>query len=171
LKVAFRAPRDASDVKFVVESWLEGQRTSYSAGLVVIEDWFDVMRPQYTKLMRRPGMQTVVAYEKTDPDFLYGSIIADPTEQRVPDKSGSLHWWPALVLFVFVKQNFRRAGYQNGVRVGDGIGRQLFSAVGVDVTKPFLYACNTVTASRLASKAPLAKFNPLAARFPKNDNR
>jgi GNAT superfamily N-acetyltransferase len=161
LKVAFRAPRDASDVKFVVESWLEGQRTSYSAGLVAIEDWFDVMRPQYTKLMRRPGMQTVVAYEKTDPDFLYGSIIADPTEQRVPDKSGSLHWWPALVLFVFVKQNYRR----------EGIGRALFSAVGVDVTKPFLYACNTVTASRLASKAPLAKFNPLAARFPKNDNR
>jgi GNAT superfamily N-acetyltransferase len=102
-----------------------------------------------------------VAYEKTDPDFLYGSIIADPTEQRVPDKSGSLHWWPALVLFVFVKQNYRR----------EGIGRALFSAVGVDVTKPFLYACNTVTASRLASKAPLAKFNPLAARFPKNDNR
>lgn len=158
MRVAFRAPQSAEDRKFVIEAWLEGQRTSYSAGLVAIEDWFDVMRPQFTKLMQRPGMQTLVAYEKDDPDFLYGFVIADPTEQAIPNKDvNSFHYWPALVLFVFVKVNFRK----------EGIARRLFEAVGVDISKPFLYACNTVTASRLASKVPLAKFNPLAARFPK----
>lgn len=158
MRLAFRPPSSAADTTFVVESWLEGQRTSYSAGLVPIDDWFDTMRPFYANYLRREGMRTVVAYEKTDPDFLYGFIIADPTEQRVPGNDGSVSWWPALVMFVFVKANFRR----------EGIARRLFETVGIDPAKPFLYACNTVKASRLASKTPLAKFNPLVPRFPKN---
>ena len=64
-------------------------------------------------------------------------------------------------MFVFVKVNFRKRG----------IARGLFEAVGVDVGKPFVYASNTVTASRLASKTPLAKFQPLVARFPKYTDR
>ena len=157
MRVAFRSPRDSEDTKFAIETFLEGQRTSYSAGLVPIEDWFETMRPVYAKLIERDGMRTVIAYEKDDPDFVYGHIIADPTEQAIPSKDGSVHYWPALVLFVFVKANFRK----------EGIARGLFGAVGVDVAKPFLYASNTVQASRLASKVPHAKFNPLAVRFPK----
>lgn len=136
---------------------LENQCTSYSAGLVPIEDWFTSMRPHFVKLLARPGMQTIVAYEKDDPDFFYGLIAADPTEQRVSMKDGGVKWWPALVLYVLVKQNFRKRG----------IARALFKAVGVDPEKPFLYAANTQQASRLASKVPQAKFNPLAVRFPK----
>jgi hypothetical protein len=161
VKVEFRDARDAEDSKFALESWLEGQRTSYSAGLVPVDCWFEVMRPMYSRLMKRDGMRTMVAYEAADRDFLYGTIIADPTEQAVPSKGGGIRYWPALVLWVFVKVNFRK----------EGIARGLFEAVGIDVTRPFLYSSNTVTASRLASKTPLAKFDPLAARFPKNDNR
>lgn len=157
MRLAFRSATSAVDRTFVVESMLESQRTSYSAGLVPIDDWFTTMRAPYTKLLGRDGMRIIVAYEHDDEDFLYGFIAADPTEQRLADRDGAVRWWPALVLYVFVKQNYRR----------EGIGRALFNAVGVDPAKPFLYAANTQQASRLASKVPQARFNPLAARFPK----
>ncbi len=121
-----------------------------------MEDWYSVQWPQYEKAMAREGMQSIVAYEKDDPSFLYGFIVADPTEQRVPD-GANVRWWPALVLFVFVKQNFRR----------EGIARKLFDAVGVDPSKPFIFGCNTQAATRLSAKVPSARFNPLCARFPK----
>ncbi len=158
MKLSFRPPRDDADRTFAVETWLESQRTSYSAGLVRMHRWFDVMRPEIEAHLARPGMQTLVAFERTDPAFLYGWIAADPTEQRVPGKGGSVRWWPALVLYVFVKATFRR----------EGIARALFEAVGIDPAKPFLYSCNTVMASRLASKTPQAKFDPLVCRFPSN---
>lgn len=161
MKLAFRPATSPADRTFVISTWLDASRTSYSSGLIQMADWYTFQWGQYEKAMARADMRTLVAYEATDPEFLYGWIVADPTEQRVPDKSGSLHWWPALVLFVFVKQNYRR----------EGIARSLFDAVGVDISKPFLFGCNTVTASRLTSKVPLAKFNPLVARFPKNDNK
>ncbi len=157
MKLAFRDATSEADRTFVVESFLTSQRTSYSAGLIPMDRWFDVMRPVFTELLARPGMRAVVAFERDDPDFAYGWCAADPTEQRIPGKDGSVRWWPALVLYTFVKQNWRR----------QGVARKLFGAVGVDVSKPFLYAANTVTASRLAGKVPQAKFDPLAARFPK----
>lgn len=157
MKLAFRAPANDDDRTFVVESMLENQRTSYSAGLVPMDDWFTSMRPHFTKLLARDGMRTVIAYEADDPEFLYGWMAADPTEQRVTERDGSVRWWPALVLYVFVKANFRRAG----------IARRLFAAVGVDPEKPFLFSCNTRQASRLSHKTPLARFNPLAVRFSK----
>lgn len=158
MKLAFRdaTPRDVSE--FILSSWLDASRTSYSSGLIPMDSWFETMRPIYERHIKRPDMRAVVAYEKTDPAFLYGFIIADPTEQRVPGKDGSFHYWPALVLFVFTKQNYRK----------ERIARRLFEAVGVDVSKPFLYASSTVTASRLASKVPLAKYDPLAVRFDKD---
>lgn len=157
MKIGFRTAASADDMTFVLSSWLDASRTSYSAGLIAMADWYTIMWKQYEKAMCRPDMRTVVAYEKTDPGFLYGFIVADPTEQCVPQKNGGVHYWPALVLFVFVKQNYRR----------EGIARRLFEAVGVDSARPFVYSCNTVTASRLANKVPLAKFDPLVARFPK----
>lgn len=107
--------------------------------------------------MSRPGMRTLITHEKTEPDQYYGFIVADPTEQRVPGKDGVVKWWPALVLFVYVKAPYRRQGF----------ARRLFGAVGIDPDRPFLYSFNTVAASRLASKTPLAKFNPLVVRYPK----
>lgn len=157
MKVGVRPCETASDRTFVISSWLDASRTSYSSGLIAMEDWYTVMWPQYEKARARDGMQTLVAFEETDPDFTYGFIVADPTEQRVRERDQSIRWWPALVLFVFVKQNFRR----------EGVARRLFEAVGIDPRKPFLYACNTQQASRLTHKVPQARFNPLVARFPK----
>lgn len=157
MKLAFRPAANDADMTFVVESFLTSQRTSYSAGLIMMDDWFDVMRPQFMKALTRTGMRTIVAYEKNDPEFIYGWIAADPDEQRVEERDRSIRWWPALVLYVYVKAPYRK----------EGIARALFEAVGVDPQKPFLYACNTQTASRLASKVPLARFHPLVARFAK----
>ncbi len=156
MKLAFRPAESDEDVKFVISSWLDASRLSYSSGLIQMEDWYSVMWPQYEKAMKRDGMRAIVAYEPTDPDFVYGFIVADPTEQRVPD-GDSVRWWPALVLFVFVKSNFRR----------HGIARRLFDDVGVDPGKPFIHSVNTQQASRLSHKVPRARFNPLCARFPK----
>lgn len=157
MRIAFRPVESESDRTFVVETWLESQRASYSAGLIQMDDWYETMRPQIVKAMARTDMQTIVAYEHDDPDFLYGWLSADPTEQRVQQRDGSYHWWPALVLYVFVKAPYRRRG----------IARALFRKLGVDPEKPFLYSCNTQQASRLSSKVPLARFHPLVVRHPK----
>lgn len=157
MRLAFRPATSEDDRRFVLASWLDASRTSYSSGLIAMSDWYAVMWPQYEKARTRDGMQTIVAYEQSDPDFTYGFIVADPTEQRLDEKGGAVKWWPALVLFVFVKQNFRR----------EGVARGLFGAVGVDPDKPFLYGCNTQQASRLSHKVPRARFHPLVARFPK----
>lgn len=167
MKLAYRPASGPDDLEFVLSFWLDASRLSYSSGLISMADWYTVMWRQYEKAMSRPDMRTIVAYEAGDPDFTYGFIVADPTDQRVRQRDGSVHWWPALVLFVYTKQNYRK----------EGVARGLFAAAGVDPAKPFLYGCNTEMASRLSSKVPLARFNPLVARFPKenheprNDNK
>lgn len=157
MRLAFRPCTSEADRTFVVGYWLDASRASYSSGLIAMEDWNTVMGPQYLKAMQRAGMQTIVAYEATDPDFTYGFIVADPNEQRVKERDGTIRWWPALVLFVYTKQNFRR----------EGVARGLFRECGIDPSKPFLFGCNTQAASRLSHKVPRARFHPLVARFPK----
>ncbi len=157
MKLAYRPAESAEDRKFVVSAMLDATKLTHSCGLIQVDDFYSVMWPQYEKALARDGMRTLVAFEKDDPDFVYGFIAADPSDQKIPGKDGSFRWWRGLVVFVFVKQNYRR----------EGIARNLFSLVGIDPKQPFLYACNTPQASRLESKFPLAKFNPLAARFPK----
>ncbi len=157
MKLSLREASSPEDHKFVISSWLDATRFTHSFGLIQMEDVYTVMWAQYEKALSRSGMRTVVAFEDSDPAFIYGFIAADPGDQRIPNKDGSFRWWPGLVLFCLVKQNYRR----------EGIARKLFSAVGISPTQPFLYACNTPQASRLESKFPLAKFNPNAARFPK----
>lgn len=157
MKIAFRPAVTEADRRFVIASWLDASRTSYSSGLIAMADWYDVMWPQYAKVLDRPGMRSLVAYEATDPDFAYGFLVADPSEQRVPERDGSVRWWPALVMFCFVKQGYRRSG----------IARRLFAEMDINLDEPFLYGCNTQTASRLSAKAPKARFNPLVARFDK----
>lgn len=155
MKLAFRAPSSPKDREFVISSWLDSSRSSYSSGLCPMHMWYAREWPIREWYIDHPSIKTLLAYEKDDPDFLYGWVCADPSVQSIPDKSGSVHYWPALVLYVYVKQSYRK----------EGVARRLFQAVGVDVSKPFLYASNTVTASRIASKVPLARFNPLAARY------
>ncbi len=157
MTLAFRDAASPDDRKFMISTWLDATKMTHSCGLIQMDDFYTVMWPQYEKALARDGMRSVIAYEKRDPAFLYGFIAADPGDQKVPNKDGSFRWWQGLVLFCFVKQNYRR----------EGIARQLFAEAGITPALPFLYACNTPQASRLEEKFPLAKFNPLAARFPK----
>lgn len=169
MKLAFTPMRTDEDKRFVLASWLDASRSSYSSGLVPMSSWYPTMWPVYEAITARPDMRTIIAHEHGDPTGYIGFIVADPTEQRVPGKSaGHYSYWPALVVFVYVKAPYRRDGYdKHGRRVGDGIGRQLFAAAGVDPSKPFLYASDTPWSKRLGGKAPLAKYNPLMVRYPK----
>ena len=134
------------DEPFVVSGWSASFRTAESAGLIQMDDWATVMHPQIRKAMKRPNVETMVAYEGDDPGFLYGFIVADRT---VP-----------LVYYAYVKQPYRRAGY----------ARALFAAIAIDPAKPFEYACATWATVTLAEKIPYGKYNPLGARFAKSSD-
>lgn len=154
--IAVRDAR-AGDESFVVSTWSASFKTSHSAGLIQSEDWATVMHEQIAKVLARAGARTLVAYERTDPSFLYGFIAGDTTDARMP-----------VVFYVYVKEPYREAGWENGKRIGDGYARQLFRALGVDPARPFVYVCKTPIVSRLAGKIPMARWNPLVARYPQH---
>lgn len=152
MTVAIREADDG-DRTFVVENWLDSFRTAYGAGLIQMDDWYDVMRPQLQKALARPGVRTLVAYETDEPDRvadLYGFLVFDPA---LTDRHVTL----PMVLYVYVKAPYRKWGY----------ARRLFAAAGIDPHEPFFYACRTEAVGRLAHKIPRAKWQPLPARFPK----
>lgn len=143
------------DRDFVRSSWSTSFRTCYAAGLIDMDAWPDVMHAQIDRYLDRPNVRTVLAVEKADPMFFYGFITADTTPQVERLEYGKTRVWPALVYYCFVKADYRKVG----------VARRLFAAAGVDPTRPFLYACKTPMVTRLGNKAPLAKWNPLVARF------
>jgi hypothetical protein len=138
-------PCTPADLPFVISNWSASFKISHSAGLIQSEDWADIMRPQIQKVIQRPDARTVIAYEKSDPAFFYGFISGD-TSGPTP-----------VVYYVYVKAPFRKHGH----------ARRLFQALGVDPTKPFLYTCKTAIVSKLSGQVPMARWNPLLARFPK----
>jgi hypothetical protein len=143
-----------TELHFIVDSWVSSYQFAHAAGMIAVEDWFDVMIPQVDKLLRRPNVQTIVAYETDDPDRiadLYGYIAFDATAK------------PPIVFYVFVKEYYR----------GNKLARGLFQAAGIDLKRPFVYACTTGIVSKIAyaRKIPLAKWDPLVARFGTHDNR
>lgn len=141
MTIAYR-PAEIEDAQFVVSTWSRGFKESRSAGMIADEDWPRVMHPQIQKVLSRPGVQTIVAYENTDPSFLYGWICGTPGT-ALP-----------VVFFTYVKEAYRRAGYARG----------LFAALGVDPAKRFYYTCWTPVISKLDGAIPLAKHDPGYAR-------
>ncbi len=146
MTVAFR-PMLARDERFVVSTWAMSYRDSPYAGMLPFTDWHRVMRPVIMATLRRPSVQTFVAHETDDPDpvaDLYGFIAADLSEAN------------PLVLYVYVKQVYRRSG----------IARRLCSAIGVDPGLPFRYAYRTTAADELAEarKIPYAKWDAIPTR-------
>jgi hypothetical protein len=140
-------PITEADHAFVISNWSASFKISHSAGLIQSEDWADIMRPQIAKVIARPDTQTLLAYEKSDPAFFYGFICGDVSSTPV-------------VNYVYVKAPYRR----------HHIARRLFAALGVDPTKPFLYTCKTAIVSKLSNQVPMARWNPLLARFPKGQH-
>jgi hypothetical protein len=125
---------------FIDYGWLDSYRWAHAAGMIHMDDWRDVMLPQIARVHKRPKVITMVAAE---PDALVGFMTAEP------------HNEPPLVFYVYVKEQYRRAG----------IARGLFRAIGIDPRERFVYACKTAVVTDLVSKAPRSRFDPYAARF------
>jgi hypothetical protein len=148
-----------SDRDFVVSSWSSSFRTSYTAGLISMERWADVMRPELVAILERPNVRTLLAVDKKTPSHLYGFVTADMTTQLEKLERGEWREWPAMLYYCYVKSAYRE----------HGIARGLFEAIGLDPRSRFLVACKTSWFSRLAGKIPLARWNPLVARFATQD--
>lgn len=144
-------PATPADRAFICDSWISSYRTSYAAGLIPMSAWHGIMWPIVEGYLDRPNVRTLVAVAKRDPSFLFGFLAADTTEQREPDG----RTWPALVHYVFVKAAYRRTG----------LARGLFEAMGIEPRGRWAYASKTAVIAKLAHKIPLAKWNPLLARF------
>jgi GNAT superfamily N-acetyltransferase len=148
------------DRDFIVSSWSSSFKRSHFAGMIHTDDWAAVMHPQIRRVLERPDARAMVAYEKTDPAFLYGFIAGD-TSLHVPvveDGQRKVYTLP-VVFYVFVKEAYRRVG----------IARGLFTALGVDPLRPFIYTGRTGVVRTLieARKIPRADWNPLVARYEK----
>lgn len=155
MTIAYR-PAEIDDAPFVVSTWSRAFKESRSAGTIATEDWERVMHPQIQRILARPTVRTVVAYENTAPDFLYGYIAAEP--ERVDP----------VVHFVYVKEPYRRAGYARG----------LFATIGIDPTARFFFTHWTPVVAKLTmqrdqhgemipngNKIPNAKHEPKFARY------
>ncbi len=148
MTIAYR-PAELADGPFVVSTWSRGFKVSRSAGMICSTDWERVMHPQIQKVLSRADVRTILAYENTDPTFLYGFIAGD-TSGSVP-----------VVFFCYVKEAYRRAGYARG----------LFAALGVDPSQRFAYTCWTPVIQKLVTKVPFAKHDPNLARYSKSEPR
>lgn len=140
-EIAIRQATD-SDRRWVISSWLDSYRTAHTAGLIAMSRWKAVMTPELESILDRPGCAVLVAYTPGDD----------------PDTDG-LGWLcheghaPPLLHYVYVKQPYRRLG----------IAGTLLRRAGIDPARTLLYSCKTPVVSRL--HLPLARFNPLIARF------
>lgn len=152
MTVAFRDAEEA-DRHYIVDNWVASYRKAHAAGMIAMEDWYATMIPQVEKVLARPRVRTIVAFEVGVSRIadIYGFITADPElETRIP-RVGS---FKGFVYYVYVKDAYRRSGHARG----------LFAAVGIDPSSRFLYACKTVMVTTLMRKIPASRWEPLLAR-------
>lgn len=142
MTIAYR-PAELEDAPFVVSMWSRGFKSSRSAGMIADKRWARIMHPEIQEVLARPDVQTIVAYENTQPSFLYGFITASPASS------------PQIVYFTSVKEAYRRAGYARG----------LFAAMGIDPASAFRYTCWTSVIPKLQRAIPFAKHVPEYARI------
>ena len=102
-------PAMSIDRNFIVKSWLASWRDSNTAGMISVDTWFEVMTPQVNARLTWPGVQTIVAFETTNPDITsnaYGFLVIDYDDS------------PKTVFYLFVKAPYRRSGIARGLRGG-----------------------------------------------------
>jgi len=151
--LAYRPAID-SDMRLVVEGFLDSYRTSHAAGLISMERWHDVMKNEWMTILARPGTEVFVAYcpdEKGTMSDLYGYIVVERSYEHKGEPM-------PFVVYIYVKHSFRKKGWH--------IFSGLFKAAEIDPSEPFHYACKTAAVSRLKPKTPKAQWKPLAMRFP-----
>lgn len=158
----------ADDWHLVIDSWLWSYRDSHAAGLIQMEDWNRVMKPQLGKILARSGCRVFIAYHPGEVGSgldVYGWIAVErgysvPVRRRVNGRWREIlePTNDPLVHYLFVKQPFRRLG----------IARGLLRAADVDPQAPFNYSSKTAVLKNLAEKMPHARWLPLVARYPKD---
>jgi hypothetical protein len=148
VKLAFRPAggRGTEDRQFIVSTWSSSWKKSHSAGIIHTDRWAGVMHPEFNAVLDLPDSRALIACEEKDPDFFYGWIAGD-TSENTP-----------VIFYVYVKESYRLAG----------IARSLFGALGVDPAKYFVYVCGAPIAKTLV---PHARFNPNEVRYPKESRR
>jgi GNAT superfamily N-acetyltransferase len=144
--ISFRRA-EQRDRQFIVETWKDSFKTAYTAGLIAMDDWAAVMRPQIEKVLARPEIQVLVASNPEDDDPI-ADLMGWLAFEKLPEGP--------YVYFCYTKQPYRR----------QGIATALFRAAGINPQKPFSYACSTRVVRVLSDKIPLARWEPLIARFP-----
>lgn len=154
------------DRRFIVESWLDSYKDSHTAGLIPMESWYSTMRPIIQDILDRPGVTAHVAAwagESSGAADLAGwcaverGFLVQVRARRFRRYVKRLVvCQEPLVLYVLVKQPYRRTG----------IARALFAAAGVDPEQPFRYACRTGVLSKLKAKVPHATWEPMVVRYP-----
>lgn len=129
------------DCQFIVSGWSASYRMSRDVALLQMSDYADVMRGIVRAVLARPRTRTIIAHG----EMLRGFISFEPSSV------GASH----IVHYIYVAMPYR----------GHGIARGLFDAAEIDPIRPFDYSCRTRASWELRSKAPLAIYNPLRARF------
>lgn len=167
------ATAKSSDLALVIDSWAASYAASYSAGIVQMRDWDRIMKPQIKKVLAREGVELLVA---RNPSASAAEVRADlhgwlcyerdfKHRTRVRRDGRWRDVWEKtdmpLVHYVYVKSAYR----------GMGIARGLFQAAEIDPIEPFYYTCKTKYVRELSRKSPGGVWNPLIARFQKDEGK
>lgn len=146
-----------SDRQFVISTWSSSYRTSPHAGLLSMATYADVMHREIARIIDHPTTRVLVADEPGETDhegrpFLYGFGAFGPEWLGTP-----------YIYYLYVKTPYRQG--RKRLKLPMGYAAQILGAHGVDHRRPFAYACKTLYCDQLASKIPLATFDPLPARY------
>jgi hypothetical protein len=174
----------ASDVQFIVRSWLDSYRSSHGAGILssdplevpcacgapIAYDYDAVMEVTLAKLLQRPGLSAWVAYNPCEkpPHDLYGYLVSEQGANVPSYANGILRVRASdepLIHYVYIKDSCR----------GFKIARALFKVAGIDPSKPFIYTCRTPTIPKLEDAKKLDKrihrWAPTSVRFDKKEQK
>jgi len=145
-------PREPDDDRFIVSGWSSSYRTSRDLSFVQMDRYADTMHGVVASVLARPRTEVLVADGSIMPRW--GFLAFERSEVGAPP----------IVMYTYVAQPYRRRG----------VARGLFASAGIDPALPFEYAARTQASWELLHihrKAPLARYNPLRARFAEEEER
>lgn len=146
-------------MRFVRHSWVESYRCSHYAGMVPMEDYFNVYHGILTKLLNRDGVAVMIAFNEHQPTQIFGFCCYEEGFTK------------PLVHYVYIKEDFRQLPKKDE-KFREGIATTLLKECGIPPEKPFYYTFKTGIWSRLARwGAPFCGgiYRPLMARFSKTE--
>jgi hypothetical protein len=137
---------------FIIATWSSSYKDSHYAGILDNDTYAPAMHRQIPRVLARPGAVAMLAFERDDPDFLYGHAVAELDAHETP-----------IVHYVFVKGPYRKLG----------VARGLFEALGINLKNYLVYTCKTGVVRVLldADKIPRGRFDPNGIRYSKENRR